>query len=295
MGFSLLSLTRTSYNAFFWVTLQPWEDRKTIEEQFQVIKAKLNLKLLTLPQGTVFAFSPPAISGVGTSGGFQFVLEDRAGKDPEFLVNNLNKFLEAARKRPEIGMVTTTYIPSTPQKFVYVDKEKVLKQGVKLSDVYDTLQAFMGGLFVNYFNDFGRAWQVRVEAEAPYRSNLDNAGQFYVRNNQGRDGAAVGADPVRVALRAGIQDAVQPVFGGANYRQRCSGLQLRAGHRGAGRGVPPDDAAGDGLRLHGHVSAGAKGAGGYPIVELFSGSRCCSSSSFLRHCMKAGRCRSVSC
>ena len=185
MGFSLLSLTRTSYNAFFWVTLQPWEDRNSIEEQFQVIKAKLNLKLITLPQGTVFAFSPPAISGVGTSGGFQFVLEDRAGKDPEFLVNNLNKFLEAARKRPEIGMVTTTYIPSTPQKFVDVDREKVLKQGVKLGDVYDTLQAFMGGLFVNYFNDFGRAWQVRVEAEAPYRSNLDNAGQFYVRNNKG--------------------------------------------------------------------------------------------------------------
>ena len=185
MGFSLLSLTRTSYNAFFWVTLQPWDDRKTIEEEYQVIKAKLNLKLITLPQGTVFAFSPPAISGVGTSGGFQFVLEDRAGKDPEFLVNNLNKFLEAARKRPEIGMVTTTYIPSTPQKFVYVDKEKVLKQGVKLSDVYDTLQTFMGGLFVNYFNDFGRAWQVRVEAEAPYRSNLDNVGQFYVRNNKG--------------------------------------------------------------------------------------------------------------
>ena len=150
-----------------------------------MIKAKLNLKLLTLPQGTVFAFSPPAIAGVGTSGGFQFVLEDRAGKDPEFLVNNLNKFLEGARKRPEIGMVTTTYIPSTPQKFVYVDKEKVLKQGVKLSDVYATLQAFMGGLFVNYFNDFGRAWQVRVEAEAAYRSNLDNAGQFYVRNSKG--------------------------------------------------------------------------------------------------------------
>ncbi len=185
MGFSLLSLTRTSYNAFFWVTLQPWEDRKSIDEQFQVIKAKLNLKLLTLPQGTVFAFSPPAIAGVGTSGGFQFVLEDRAGKDPEFLVNNLNKFLEAAHKRPEIGMITTTYIPNTPQKFVYVDKEKVLKQGVKLSDVYDTLQTFMGGLFVNYFNDFGRAWQVRVEAEAPYRSNLDNAGQFYVRNSKG--------------------------------------------------------------------------------------------------------------
>ncbi len=185
-GFSLLSLTRTSYNAFFWVTLEPWESRKKIEEQYQAIKAKLNLKLITLPQGTVFAFSPPAIQGVGTSGGFQFILEDRSGKESEFLVNNLNKFLDAARKRPEIGMVTTTYIPSTPQKFVYVDKEKVIKQGVNLSDVYSTLQTFMGGQFVNYFNQFGRTWQVYVEADAPYRANLDNVGQFYVRNNSGQ-------------------------------------------------------------------------------------------------------------
>jgi HAE1 family hydrophobic/amphiphilic exporter-1 len=186
IGFSLLSLTRSSYNAFFFVTLDPWESRKTIDEQYQVIKAKLNKKLITLPQGTVFAFSPPAIAGVGTSGGFQFVLEDRAGKDSEFLVSNLNKFLEAARKRPELGRVSTTYIPSTPQKFVEVDKEKVLKQGVNLKDVYTTLQAFMGGQFVNYFNQFGRTWQVYVAADAPYRANLNNVGQFYVRNNRGQ-------------------------------------------------------------------------------------------------------------
>src|SRR5215468_857621 len=186
VGFSLLSLTRTSYSAFFFVTLQPWDDRKKLTEQFQAIKAKLNLKLLTLPQGTVFAFSPPAIAGVGTSGGFQFVLEDRAGRESEFLTANLKKFLEAARKRPEIGTIATTYIPSTPQKYVYVDKEKVLKQGVNLKDVYTTLQAFMGGQFVNYFNQFGRTWQVYVESEAPYRSSLDSVGQFYVRNNSGQ-------------------------------------------------------------------------------------------------------------
>jgi hydrophobic/amphiphilic exporter-1 (mainly G- bacteria), HAE1 family len=185
VGFSLLSLTRTSYNAFFWVTLKPWDDRKTIDEQYQVIKAKLNLKLLALPQGTIFAFSPPAIAGVGTSGGFQFVLEDRAGREPEFLTQNLTKFMEAARKRPEIGSINTTYIPSTPQKFLNVDKEKVLKQGVSLNDVYTTLQTFMGGQFVNYFNQFGRTWQVYVEAEAPYRSSLDNLSQFYVRNSSG--------------------------------------------------------------------------------------------------------------
>jgi HAE1 family hydrophobic/amphiphilic exporter-1 len=186
VGFSLLSLTRSTYNAFFWVTLKPWEDRKGLEEHYQVIKAKLNLKLLTLPQGTVFAFSPPAIQGVGTSGGFQFVLEDRSAREADFLVNNLNRFLDAARKRPELGMVTTTYIPSTPQKFVYVDKEKTLKQGVQLPEVYATLQAFTGGQFVNYFNQFGRTWQVYVGAEAPYRASLDNVGQFYVRNNGGQ-------------------------------------------------------------------------------------------------------------
>jgi HAE1 family hydrophobic/amphiphilic exporter-1 len=122
---------------------------------------------------------------VGTSGGFQFVLEDRSGREAEFLNKNLEKFLDAARKRPEIGMITTTYIPKTPQRYVYVDKEKVLKQGINLQDVYATLQTFMGGQFVNYFNQFGRTWQVYVEAEAPYRASLDNVGQFYVRTRSG--------------------------------------------------------------------------------------------------------------
>ncbi len=185
-GFSLLSTVRTSYDTFFFVGLEPWEHRKSMEEQYQVIKAKLNLKLLTLPQGTTFAFSPPSIQGIGTSGGFQFALEDRSGQESEFLVKNLNTFLETARKRPEVGMLTTTYIPSVPQKYVNVDKEKVLKQGIDLKDVYLTLQTFMGGQFVNYFNQFGRAWQVYVEAEAPYRANLDNVGQFYVRNMRGQ-------------------------------------------------------------------------------------------------------------
>jgi HAE1 family hydrophobic/amphiphilic exporter-1 len=185
VGFNLLSNVRTSYSAFYFVTLKPWSDRKTRAEQYQEIKARLNQQLSKLPQGTVFSFSPPAIPGVGTSGGFQFVLEDRAGRDIEFLATNLTKFLAAARKRPEIGTISTTFLPSVPQQFVQVDQEKVLKQGVAIDDVYQTIQAFMGGLFVNYFNDFGRTWQVYVEAEAAYRSDLANLGQFYVRNNRG--------------------------------------------------------------------------------------------------------------
>jgi HAE1 family hydrophobic/amphiphilic exporter-1 len=186
VGFSLLSYVRTSYNAFFWVSLKPWDERESRSEQYQAIKARLNQQLKQLPEGTVFSFSPPAIPGVGTAGGVTFVLEDRAGKDVKFLADNLTKFLAAARKRPELGTVSTTFIPSVPQEFINVDKDKVLKQGVNLTDVYNTIQAYMGGLFVNYYNDFGRTWQVYVEAEAPYRSTTDDLGQFYVRNGQGQ-------------------------------------------------------------------------------------------------------------
>jgi HAE1 family hydrophobic/amphiphilic exporter-1 len=186
VGFSLLSYVRTSYNGFFFVTLKPWDERGSRSEQYQAIKARLNQELKKLPDGTVFSFSPPAIPGVGTAGGVTFVLEDRAGKDVKFLGDNLTKFLAAARKRPELGQVSTTFIPSVPQEFINVDREKVLKQGVNLTDVYNTIQAYMGGLFVNYYNDFGRTWQVYLEAEARYRSTTNDLGQFYVRNGQGQ-------------------------------------------------------------------------------------------------------------
>jgi HAE1 family hydrophobic/amphiphilic exporter-1 len=185
IGFSLLSYVRTSYNAFYFVNFKPWSDRTTRAEQYQEIKARLNKELSKLPEGTAFSFSPPAIPGVGTSGGFQFVLEDRAGRDVQFLSDNLTRFMAAARKRPEIGTLSTTFLPSVPQQFVEVDQAKVLKQGVAINDVYQAIQTFMGGLFINYFNDFGRTWQVYVEAEASYRSDLANLGQFYVRNNKG--------------------------------------------------------------------------------------------------------------
>ncbi len=185
LGFSLLSLVRTSYNSFAFITLKEWHDRKKQAEQMQAIKAHLNSELAKLPEGIAFTFSPPAIPGVGTSGGFTFILEDRAGVSVDFLSDNVNKFMAAARKRPEIAGISTTLIPSVPQQFVDVDRDKVIKQGVPLNDVYKTIQAFMGGLFVNYFNRFGRQWQVYVEAENEYRTKSENVGQFFVRNNSG--------------------------------------------------------------------------------------------------------------
>ena len=185
VGFSLLSFVRTSYNGFFFVTLKPWDERKSRDEQFQQIKQNINRELSKIPEGIAFSFSPPAIPGVGTSGGFTFVLEDRAGNDVQFLSDNLNRFLAAARKRPEIANVSTTFLPSVPQQFVDVDRDKVIKQGVAVRDVYQTLQAFMGGLFINYFNRFGRQWQVYIEAEGAYRTRAENVGQFFVKNAKG--------------------------------------------------------------------------------------------------------------
>ena len=187
VGFSLLSFTRTTYNSFFFLTLKPWGERKSRAEQFQALKANLNRQLSGLPEAICFGFSPPAIPGVGTSGGFTFMLEDRSGGDIQFLQKNLATFLEAARKRPEIANLSTTFLPAVPQKFVEVDRDKVLKQGVSLSDVYKTIQAFMGGYFINYFNRFGRQWQVYIEAEGEDRAKAENVGQFYVRNNKGEN------------------------------------------------------------------------------------------------------------
>jgi hydrophobic/amphiphilic exporter-1 (mainly G- bacteria), HAE1 family len=185
LGFSLLSFVRTTYNATFFVNLKPWDERTSRAEQFQVLKAHINQQLSKLPMAVAFGFSPPAIPGVGTACGFTFILEDRSGGDIQFLAKNLNTFLAAARKRPEIASLSTTFLASVPQEFVQVDRDKVLKQGVALTDVYRTIQAFMGGYFINYFNRFGRQWQVYIEAEGQDRTRAGNVGQFYVRNNQG--------------------------------------------------------------------------------------------------------------
>jgi HAE1 family hydrophobic/amphiphilic exporter-1 len=186
LGFSLLSQAQTTYNALFFVTLKPWDERKAASEQLSAIRSHIDRELRAMPEGNAFSFPPPSIPGVGTAGGFTFILEDRIGKDPSFLSANLNTFMAAAAKRKELAGISTSYLPSVPQIYVDVDRDKVLKQGLDLGEVYKTLQTFMGGYFVNYFNRFGRQWQVYVEAEDKYRSSVDNIGLFYVRNRLGQ-------------------------------------------------------------------------------------------------------------
>ena len=185
-GFSLLSFAFTTYNSFYFVTLEDWDQRDKKGLTADVIIRDLNRRLAGVPDAQAFAFAPPSIPGIGTSGGVTFMLEDRAGKDPAFLAENTATFLAAARQRPEFALLFTTLLPSVPQLFAEVDRDKVLKQGINLSSVYQTLQAFLGGAFVNYFNQFGRVWQVYVQAEGDFRTRAENIGQFYVRNSTGQ-------------------------------------------------------------------------------------------------------------
>ena len=185
LGYSLLSGVQTTYSSFFFISFKPWDVRKTAETSYDGIKLHLTRALSQVNSGLAFAFPPPAILGVGTSGGFTFILEDRSGSGTDFLAKNTQEFLAEARKRPELTGVMTTALFGVPQVGVNVDKAKVLTQQVSLSNVYQTLQAFMGGALVNYYNQFGLQWQVWVQADGKFRTNVDNLGKFYVRNTTG--------------------------------------------------------------------------------------------------------------
>ena len=185
-GFSLLTLTQSTNTAFFFVTLKPWDQRKSHDQQLAAIQQSVQGKLMGVSDGIAFNFPPPAIPGIGTSGGVTMILEDRSGNDdPAFLTKNLYAFLGAASKRKEIAAAIPSYLPAVPQLYADVDREKASQQQVDLSNIYTTMQTFMGGYLVNYFNRFGRQWQTYVEAEGTSRTNINNINQFYVRSNNG--------------------------------------------------------------------------------------------------------------
>jgi HAE1 family hydrophobic/amphiphilic exporter-1 len=182
-GFSLGTRVSASNNAFYFFGLRPWGERPLEAQQLmQTLNGEFRRDV---PEASVVAVMPPAIPGLGSQGGFSFWLQDRSGGDLAFLEQNLQKFLAAARQRPELANVTSQFNASVPQVFVDVDRDKVLKQGVALGDVYQTLQAFLGGLYVNQFNRFGRQWRVFMQAEGTDRTTPADISQFYVRNNDG--------------------------------------------------------------------------------------------------------------
>jgi HAE1 family hydrophobic/amphiphilic exporter-1 len=184
VGYSILSGAMTSNTGFLFVSLKDWADRDyTAIELIGQVNAKLAAKI---KGAQVFAFGPPAIPGLGNGSGFSIMLQDKGGNDPAYLATNAMKFIKAANERPEIGAAFTTFQANVPQRFMDIDKEKALKLGIKLNDLYTTVGAFMGGAYVNDFTRFGRLYKTYIQAEPEYRVDEEQMNNFFIKNNVGK-------------------------------------------------------------------------------------------------------------
>ncbi len=196
-GFSLLTGAYSSNIGFFFVALKPWEERHTAEEHASgVIRALNQAFAQQIPEAVVVAFGPPAIPGLGTGAGFTMQLQDRTGQSPDYLAAQARAFMQAASQRPEIGRVSSLYRATVPQVYADIDRSKVLKVGVPLTDVNTTLGALLGSSYINDFNRFGRVYKVYVQAEPEFRRDPKQFGLFFVR---GQDGQMVPLDTLVTA------------------------------------------------------------------------------------------------
>jgi HAE1 family hydrophobic/amphiphilic exporter-1 len=201
-GFSLLSGSMSSNSGFIFVSLKDWNTREKTANQ---IVARLNVDFRSaINEAQVFAFGPPAIPGLGSGSGFTLMIQDKGGNTPDYLSKQTGKFIQAAMQRPEIGSVFTSFRANVPQRYMEINKDKVLKAGISLNNIYTTVGAFLGGSYVNDFNRFGRLYKAYIQAEPEYRLNEDQINLFYVKNSVG--------ESVPLAAFVSIKEIVGPDY-----------------------------------------------------------------------------------
>ncbi|MCF6242159.1 MAG: efflux RND transporter permease subunit [Bacteroidales bacterium] len=182
-GFSMLSGAMATNTGFIFASLKPWDDREnTVKEIIQSINIQLSK---AINGAEAFAFGPPAIPGLGNGSGFSIMIQDKGGNTPQYLASNLAKFIKTANERPEISRAFSTFQASVPQRYMDIDKEKALKLGIRLSDLYSTVGAFMGGAYVNDFTRFGRLYKTYIQAEPKYRNKVSDINNFFIENKSG--------------------------------------------------------------------------------------------------------------
>jgi multidrug efflux pump len=184
-GLDIATRTSSSNVATVIARLAPWDERTTADQSLQGILGRMQASFARVPEATVFAFGLPPILGLSTTGGFQLMLEDRAGANIADLAQTADLLAQSARTRPELGPVVNTFRSNIPAYRIDMDLDKVQTLGVRVTDAYNTLQTFLGGLYVNDFNAFGRTWQVMVQAEPEFRSQPRDISRFYVRSAEG--------------------------------------------------------------------------------------------------------------
>ncbi len=182
-GFDLIGGGNKTSAATMFVRLKDWKERETTADQ---IVGKLFGIGMQQPDGIAIAFNPPAIRGLGSSGGFEVYVQSRSDASPQQLSSVVNNFVGALKSEPRLTEINTFFRPTVPQLFVEVDEAKAISQGVPVADIYATLQSTMGSLYVNDFNKSGRTYRVQLQAEADYRMKAEDLGKVYVRANSGQ-------------------------------------------------------------------------------------------------------------
>ena len=185
VGLNFIDYLASSNQAFFVIRLKPYEERTDPRQSAGAVIAELRPKLGAIPGAIAFPFNLPPILGLGSTGGFQYVLEALQGQSPADLAATLRGLLVTANQQPELAGVFSTYAADTPQIYLDIDRDKAQVLGVKISDIFSALQATLGGYYVNDFNVFGRTWQVNVQAETPFRERVGDIYRIYVRNAKG--------------------------------------------------------------------------------------------------------------
>lgn len=184
-GYSMLTGGYSTNSVFVFVSCKEWGERGSENTAANMIK-RLNMAFRKeIQEAQTFAFGPPAIPGLGNGSGFSIMIQDKAGNTPQYLAQQTQAFIQAARQRPEIGSAFTTYQASSPQRYIDIDREKALKMGLSLTDVYSTIGAFLGGAYVNDFNRFGRVYKAYLQAEPEYRFSEKEMQLFYIMNKEG--------------------------------------------------------------------------------------------------------------
>ena len=212
VGLNFIDYVASSNQAFFVIRLKPYEVRTDPAQSANAIIARLRPQLAAIPGAIAFPFNLPPILGLGSTGGFQYVLEALQGQSPNDLAAVLRGLLVTANSQPELAGVFSTYAADTPQIYLDIDRDKAQVLGVKISDIFNALQSTLGSFYINDFNVFGRTWQVNLQAEIAFRQRLDDIERIYVRNARG------GMVPLRALAKAQLVQGPQTVIRYNGYR-----------------------------------------------------------------------------
>jgi hydrophobic/amphiphilic exporter-1 (mainly G- bacteria), HAE1 family len=243
VGLNFIDYVPSSNQAFFVIRLKPYDERTDPAQSVDAIIARLRPQMSAIQGAVAFPFNLPPILGLGSTGGFQYALEALQGQSPSDVAAALRGLVVAANAAPELAGVYSTYAADTPQIYLDIDRDKAQVLGVKITDIFNALQSTLGSFYINDFNVFGRTWQVNVQAETPFRDNLDDIYQIYVRNAQG------GMVPIRALADAKLVQGPQTlvryngfraaIVNGAPKPGYSSGQALTAMERVSAATLPP--------------------------------------------------------